>query len=191
MLIIVGASGSGKSTVCKKLVKNYGYKTVILSTTRLQREGETNDIDYNFLSEKSFNELAETDCFLSISEYNSWKYGIPKPKGYPDDYVIVATPADMRYIKKTSEIKNIYTAYIKTDRRDRMIIGLKRGDNIDEVYRRSLSDEGQFDGLETECDFTIHNKIEFDNVHKENIDNITSQISAQYFGYLYKEKMHL
>lgn len=34
---------------------------------------------------------------------------------------------------------------------------IQRGDNIDEAYRRNLSDVGQFDGLEDEVDYVIDN----------------------------------
>ena len=34
---------------------------------------------------------------------------------------------------------------------------LDRGDDIEEIYRRSLSDVGQFDGVEDEVDLVISN----------------------------------
>ena len=38
-----------------------------------------------------------------------------------------------------------------------MINILKRGDDIDEAYRRNLSDVGQFDGFADEADYVIEN----------------------------------
>ena len=38
-----------------------------------------------------------------------------------------------------------------------MIKILQRGDNIEEAYRRNLSDVGMFDGIEDEVDVTIDN----------------------------------
>ena len=38
-----------------------------------------------------------------------------------------------------------------------MTLILQRGDNIEEAYRRSLSDVGQFDGIEGEVDYIINN----------------------------------
>ena len=34
---------------------------------------------------------------------------------------------------------------------------LQRGDDIEEAYRRSLSDVGQYDGIEDEVDFVVRN----------------------------------
>ena len=184
MLILVGESGSGKSTVQKELVNNFGYKTAILSTTRPKRENEADGIDYNFLSKKSFEEISDEGYFMSVKKYNDWWYGIPKPFDDPDNYVIVATPADMRYIKKTSGIKNIFTVYITVPRRDRMIMALLREDDIEEVYRRSLTDIGQFDGIKEECDFVVSNQInnnEFNHI-------LTIQDLAKNIDELYKRR---
>ena len=60
------------------------------------------------------------------------------------------------FVKEYPEIK-IVSFYINVPRRDRLIKILQRGDNIEEAYRRSLSDVGQFDGIEDEVDFVIEN----------------------------------
>lgn len=180
MLILVGESGSGKSTMQKELVNNFGYKTAILSTTRPKRENEVDGIDYNFLSEKSFEEISNEGYFMSARKYNDWWYGIPKPLDDPDNYVIVATPADMRYIKKTSGIKNIYIVYINVPRRDRIIKSLIRGDNIDEVYRRSASDEGQFDGISDDCDCMVINNLTENLEYKYDTEYLAQRIDRCY-----------
>ena len=35
---------------------------------------------------------------------------------------------------------------------------MQRGDNIEEAYRRSLSDVGQFDGIGDEVEYVVGNK---------------------------------
>ena len=47
--------------------------------------------------------------------------------------------------------------YLYVDRRSRLINILARGDNIDEAYRRNLSDVGQFDEVIKEVDYVIDN----------------------------------
>ena len=91
---------------------------------------------------------------------------------------------NMRYIKKTSGIKNIFTVYITVPRRDRMIMALLREDDIEEVYRRSLTDIGQFDGIKEECDFVVSNQInnnEFNHI-------LTIQDLAKNIDELYKRR---
>ena len=53
---------------------------------------------------------------------------------------------------------NVVSFYINVPRRDRLIKILQRGDNIEESYRRNLSDVGQFDGIEDEVDFVLYNE---------------------------------
>ena len=38
-----------------------------------------------------------------------------------------------------------------------MIKILQRGDDVDEAYRRNISDAGQFDGVADEVDYVINN----------------------------------
>ena len=62
--------------------------------------------------------------------------------------------------------------YLWVDRRQRMIKIIQRGDNIDEAYRRNLSDVGQFDAFEREADFTIKNEN-----YKKNAMEIYSELA--------------
>ena len=52
-----------------------------------------------------------------------------------------------------------------------MIKILQRGDNIEEAYRRSLSDVGMFDGIADEVDFVIDNAG-----YEKDIETMTREI---------------
>ena len=54
LIVITGASGSGKTTVSNYLHDNYGVLRVITHTTRPPRQGEQNKIDYYFETQASF-----------------------------------------------------------------------------------------------------------------------------------------
>lgn len=155
MIVILGESASGKSTVEKILSDTYKFKRIISYTTRPIREGEKNGVDYHFVTTDIFKQLMNDNFFAETGEYRGWYYGTAK-EDYTDDKVCVVTPSGLRQLKNNSEL-NIVSFYIKIDRRDRLIKLLKRGDEIEECYRRSLSDVGQFDGIEKEIDFIIIN----------------------------------
>ncbi|MGO2298977.1 guanylate kinase [Paucilactobacillus nenjiangensis] len=57
VLVITGATGSGKTTVSKYLQSKYHLPKVITHTTRKPREGETNGVDYNFETRESMRKL--------------------------------------------------------------------------------------------------------------------------------------
>ena len=54
MIVIVGESASGKSTVEKILNEKYGMRKVVSYTTRPPRDTEVNGVDYNFISMNDF-----------------------------------------------------------------------------------------------------------------------------------------
>lgn len=155
MIVILGESGCGKSTVEKVLVEKYGYKRIISYTTRPIRHGEADGVDYHFITKEEFEEKQKNGFFVEIGKYNDWCYGTAK-EDCTDDKVAVVTPHGMRQLKRIEGI-NITSFYVKVPRRDRFIALLKRGDSIEEAYRRSLSDVGQFDGIEDEVDFVLEN----------------------------------
>lgn len=155
MIVLVGESASGKSSIEKFLVDNYGYNKIVSYTTRSPRPNEINGIDYNFISVDSFNKLKKQGFFAETATYNEWNYGVAK-KDCTDDKVVVLTPYGLRQVSKIDGI-NVKSFYINVSRRDRLTKILQRGDNIEEAYRRSLSDVGQFDGIEDEVDYIISN----------------------------------
>jgi guanylate kinase len=155
MIVLVGESASGKSSIEKYLVDNYEYNKVVSYTTRSPRPNEVDGVDYHFISVEEFKTLKEQGFFAETAVYNEWNYGTAK-KDCTDDKVAVLTPHGLRQISKINGI-NVTSFYINVPRRDRLIKILQRGDSIEEAYRRSLSDVGQFDGIEDEVDYVIHN----------------------------------
>lgn len=158
MIVLVGESASGKSSIEKYLVENYGYNKVISYTTRQPRPNEVDGVDYHFIDVDKFLNLKKQGFFAETAVYNNWHYGTAK-EDCTDDKIAVLTPHGLRQISKISKVDgiNILSFYINVPRRDRLIKILQRGDNIEEAYRRSLSDVGQFDGIEDEVNYVINN----------------------------------
>lgn len=178
MVILCGESASGKSSIEKYLVKNYGYKKIVSYTTRQPRENEIDGIDYHFITEEKFKKLKESGFFAETAVYNNWYYGTAK-EDCTDDKIAVLTPHGLRQICKIDGI-NVISFYINVPRRDRLIKILQRGDNIEEAYRRSLSDVGQFDGIEDEVDFVIDN-IGYEKSVKGMAEEIKTKIDRKTF----------
>ncbi len=155
MIVLVGESASGKSSIERHLVDYYEYNKVISYTTRDPRPNEVDGVDYHFISVSEFLNLKEQGFFAETAVYNNWYYGTAK-EDCTDDKIAVLTPHGLRQISKVDGI-NVTSFYINVPRRDRLIKILQRGDDIEEAYRRSLSDVGQFDGIEDEVDYVVHN----------------------------------
>jgi guanylate kinase len=155
MIVILGESASGKSSIERVLSEKYGYQRIISFTSRPPRDGEQDGIDYYFVTEDKFLELKYSCFFAETGNYRGWYYGTPKNQ-CTDDKVCVVTPSGMRQLKNNKDL-NIVSFYINIPRRDRLIKLLQRDTDIEECNRRSLSDCGQFDGIINEVNYILHN----------------------------------
>lgn len=80
LVVFSGPSGVGKGTVRKKFFEKMGDKLYysISMTTRGIREGETDGVDYHFISKEQFLEEIQKDNVLEYNEYVGNFYGTPK-----------------------------------------------------------------------------------------------------------------
>lgn len=154
MYILVGASCSGKSTIERKLTDK-GLKRIISYTSRAIRKNEINNIDYHFLSKEEFEQKLSEGFFSEHSYYNGWNYGIAS-EDCCDDAIAVVETSGMRQLKANKNL-NIKSFCIEADERTRVIRMMKRGDNVIESFRRIISDQGMFSGIEYEVDYVIPN----------------------------------
>jgi guanylate kinase len=77
-VVISGPSGTGKTTVCRKLIERFGYALSVSATTRAPREGEREGVDYHFVSRDSFMEAVRNGELLEHSEHFDNLYGTPR-----------------------------------------------------------------------------------------------------------------
>lgn len=154
MIVIVGESASGKSTLAKKYEDWLDFKRIVTYTTREPRQNKKEGVDYHFIDDAEFERLNKEGFFAETAEYNGWKYGSAK-KDYVTNAVAVLTPRGLRSVKRNGV--KCTSIYLDVPRRDRLAKCLNRGDNIEEAYRRSLSDVGQFDGIADEVDYVLKN----------------------------------
>ena len=156
MIVLIGESASGKSTLQNLLFKEMpNLKKLVSYTTRPIRKGEVDGVDYHFIPEATFDVFVKQGFFAEHAEYNGWKYGAAKVDCQSKNTVAVLTPSGFRKMQRLGI--DTTSIYLYVDRRTRLINILKRGDDIEEAYRRSLSDVGQFDGIIDEVDYIIDN----------------------------------
>lgn len=157
MIVIVGGSGSGKSTLADAFVSRHeDYHRVITFTTRPIREGEKDGVDYHFVTNETFAEYARQKVFAEYGEYRGWYYGTAiEDCANSEKNIAVLTPKGARALRRAGI--DCRVVYLYVDRRNRMMSMLRRGDNIEEAYRRSLTEIGQFDGMAEEADYVIDN----------------------------------
>ncbi len=81
LIVISGASGTGKGTICKKLLaESPGIAYSISATTRKPRPGEVDGREYYFLSVDEFKAWIAEGKFLEYAEVYGNFYGTPLNK---------------------------------------------------------------------------------------------------------------
>lgn len=79
LFVYAGASGVGKGTIMKELLKrNESIRLSVSATTRNPREGEVHGREYFFVSKDEFERMIKEDGFLEHAQYCDNYYGTPK-----------------------------------------------------------------------------------------------------------------
>lgn len=80
LFIISGPSQVGKDSVITaiKKIRSLNLKSIVTNTTRPRRPGEKNGQQLNFLTDKQFNKLINTNQLLEWACVRGYKFGTPK-----------------------------------------------------------------------------------------------------------------
>jgi guanylate kinase len=143
MLVLIGASASGKTEIAKILIKDYNFKKMVTTTTRRKRKGEINKVDYNFITLNKFEKMKAENKFLETVQYNSNYYGTPT-KGADIDKVLIVEPEGANSIYDKN-IQDTVFFLLETDEETRKNRMLQRGDNLIQVLDRLHKDDKYFD----------------------------------------------
>lgn len=157
MILLVGKTASGKSTILKELIK-MGYIPVVTYTTRPPREGEVDGVDYNFISDKQFEKFNEEDFFAETTSYEIddetiWKYGTAK-KDLDNDKVEIINPKGLKTLKHNKDL-DITTFLLLTDEGNIWNRLRSRGDHSDDAHRRIEADKKDFANINEYIDYAI------------------------------------
>ena len=180
MIVLAGASASGKTEVAKELAKKYGVTKVITTTTRPMRVNEVNGRDYFFVSKERFEEMLQEDRFVEHTYYNDNLYGSTKDQIAANKCVVI-DPAGLRaYIALNDP--SIVTFFLDTDEETRFKRMLMRGDKMEDAKKRIAHDRIAFKEENiAKVDFHINNQ-------DVDIEKVTDDVYQKYIETLKQRK---
>lgn len=171
MIILVGASASGKTEVAKLLAEKYGIQKMTTTTTRPKRINEVDGRDYFFLSKEQFEKLIEKDSFVETTLYNNNYYGSNKDQIALNRSIVVDPKGLSAYLALNNPtIQTFVLTASENTRFNRMLV---RGDKLKDVKERIKKDKTEF-AFEKVKD--AQHFIETDNLSIEEVADIIYKI---------------
>lgn len=178
MIILVGASASGKTEISKVLFNNYHYKKCVTTTTRQIRVNEIEDVDYHFKTKEAFELLIKNDELIEHTIYQNEYYGIQK-KDIMNNGVVILDPNGVNSVIKAYK-DVIYVVLVEADKSHRFARMFGRKDKIETIYKRLETDDIIFSKENlNKIDLIITN-------NQEALDDLASQIHENYQLFLSK-----
>lgn len=154
MIVLSGASASGKTEAAKLLAKIYGIAKIITTTTRAMRVNEVNGRDYFFVTVDEFKRMIEEDKFVEYTNYNNNFYGSTKDQ-IQDNRCVVIDPSGLRAYMSLHDPR-IVTFFLEATEETRYKRMLARGDKIEDAEKRIISDRIIFNKeVSLEVDYII------------------------------------
>lgn len=161
---LMGKSSSGKDTLFKKLLENekLSLRTIVPYTTRPIRDGETEGVEYYFVSEEELQTIAACGNLIELRAYQTfhgvWKYFTAADSQIEllqNDYLMIGTLESYNKTREYYGTAKLVPILIELDdgvRLQRAIDREKLQDNpkYQELCRRFLADAEDFSELKIE-----------------------------------------
>lgn len=147
LALIIGASGSGKSSVCDELEKIYGLKAIPSYTTREPRTPD--EKGHTFISDCEFDNLKD---ILAYAETDGNRYAVTKEMLEDEQYSL--------YVIDLSGVKYLLEHY----KGDRPLVSFFIDTNVYDRFKRMIDrkdDRTPIDKMKAALDRIEHDAVEF------------------------------
>ena len=160
--VFMGKSSAGKDHIVKEVLKaNPNVELAVSHTSRPMRKGETNGVEYHFISKEEFLKRQQNGYFIETRKYDTfdlngnkdtWYYGLSYDAlkdSRAKNYAVILDLQGLNELVGALQNQEIEIIYIKADRNIRMARALNRegkmtDEQIKEVERRFVADDLDF-----------------------------------------------
>jgi guanylate kinase len=184
IIVLLGASATGKDTVAKHISEKYNIPMAISYTTRPMRSNETQGVEYYFISDGEMHEkfkngeVIEHTSYYIQSEDVSYTYANVVEEFEKGDYVLtILNPHGLYQFNKSQYKDNLVSIMLNCDDRVRLVRSLNRDENVNvnEVLDRFRRDELDFIERRPKTDYEIDTNKPLEEVFN-NIDKVIENI---------------
>lgn len=184
IIVLLGASATGKDTVAKHISEKYNIPMAISYTTRPMRSNETQGVEYYFISDDEMHEkfkngeVIEHTSYYIQSEDVSYTYANVVEEFEKGDYVLtILNPHGLYQFNKSQYKDNLISIMLNCDDRVRLVRSLNRDENVNvnEVLDRFRRDELDFIERRPKTDYEIDTNKPLEEVFN-NIDRVIENI---------------
>ncbi|MEG1947146.1 MAG: guanylate kinase [Lachnospiraceae bacterium] len=155
---LIGKSSCGKDTIYKKILadQTLSLKTLVSYTTRPIRDGETQGVEYYFLTLEQQEALAHQGKIIELRSYDTihgiWNYFTVKDHQIDlehHNYLVIGTLESYRKLRDYFGKDCLVPIYIEVEQGERLQRALNREriqqtPKFTEMCRRFLADEADF-----------------------------------------------
>lgn len=153
IIVLVGPSGTGKSTLANIISAGSGIHRVRSYTDRPSRKDETIE-DYHFVNSDRMNSIIAHNSLFAIREHkqadgSTFRYGFKK-SDFEDQaegfhaYICIADLEGLEDLKKEYGSRVLPYWLTVPDRDERILRLIRRGDSTESIKTRLASDSKQF-----------------------------------------------
>ncbi len=154
---LMGKSASGKDTIYKKVREICPQlDTIILYTTRPMRQGETDGVEYHFITERELKLFQDKGKVIEVRTYQTvhgpWSYATVDDGGIDlenRNYLVIGTLESYQNLRRYFGEKSVVPLYVTVDdgiRLERALARerLQKEPKYEELCRRFLADQEDF-----------------------------------------------
>ena len=163
LLVVAGPAGSGKTTLCERLVQEAPeFSKVVTTTTRPPRPGELDGVHYHFLTPEQFDAAVAAGKFLEWAwvhkkhRYGTLASSVLEPLSLGRSLTINIDVQGVDNFRRAAQTEPLLARHMATvfievppeELRQRMLL---RGDDEEEIERRlhtaqrEIAEAGKFD----------------------------------------------
>lgn len=157
LFVLSGPSGAGKTSILTGLIRRTGWpiRQSVSATTRPPRPGESNGVEYHFLSSADFQQELLTGGFLEHAEVHGYQYGtlarvVEKNEGSGQATVLAIDVQGFRQVRGRRQVDSSVFVSVPLDELERRL-RLRHTEPDEMIVRRlgnavgELAASGEYD----------------------------------------------